>query len=117
MVFRDYMVRCKRCRVPYKPDNVSRIRTCVFCRKSSIDKRNDRLNVLVNDIKRYTDTQNCLPSSEIVKKWIKLKYEVEDATVNSYLKELEAMKVITFIEDECIKKIKLLNLIQQPVNS
>ena len=117
MVFREYMVRCKKCHIPYKPDNVSRIRTCVFCRKSNIDKRIDRLNVLVNDINKYTITQNALPTNEVVKTWIKLKFQVEDSTVNSYLKELEEMKYIAFIEEECIKRVKLLNLSQQAINS
>ncbi len=117
MVYRDYLVRCKRCHIPYKPDNVSRIRTCVFCRKSLISGRTDRLNQLVSDIGRYTNTQNSLPTKDIVKTWIKLKFEVEDKTTNSYLRELEEAKLITFIEDECIKKVKLLNLIQQPINS
>jgi hypothetical protein len=117
MVFRDYMVRCKRCHIPYKPDNVSRIRTCIFCRKSHVDRRNDRLNILINDIKTYTTTQNALPTNEIVKTWIKLKFQVEDSTVNSYLKELEELGIIAFIEDECIKRVKLLNLAQQSINS
>lgn len=117
MVFRDYLVRCKRCRIPYKPDNVSRIRTCVFCRKTDEASRDERLKILVNDIKRFTETQNRMPTNKIVKTWIKLKFGVEDSTVNSYLKELEDLKMITFIEDECITKVKLLNLVQQSINS
>jgi len=117
MVFRDYMVRCKKCNIPYIPDNVSRIRTCVFCRRSLVTQRSDRLNVLVSDIRRYSETQNGLPTKEILKTWIKLKFEVEDSTANSYIKELESSKIIGFIEEECIKKVKLLNLIKQPVNT
>ncbi|MBN1924068.1 MAG: hypothetical protein JW791_04910 [Nanoarchaeota archaeon] len=108
MVFRDYMVRCKRCNIPYKPDNVSRIRTCVFCRRSLLTSRSDRLNCLISNIKRYSETQNCLPSKEILKTWIKYKFEVEDSTINSYIKELEDSKMITFIDDECIKRVKLI---------
>ena len=117
MVYRDYMVRCKRCNIPYIPDNVSRIRTCIFCRKSLEMHRSERLKTLVTDIQRYSSTQRCLPTSEIVKTWIKLKYDVEDSTVKSYLKELEDMKLIKFIEDECDERVKLLNLVQQPVNA
>ena len=75
--------------IPYKPVNVSRIRTCIFCRKSNIPHRRDRLKTLITDIKTYSETQNCLPTSEIVKSWIKLKFSVEESTVKSYLKELE----------------------------
>ena len=116
MVFRDYMVRCKRCNIPYKPDNVSRIRTCIFCRKVLIDSRSERLKTLVNDIRKYTATQNCMPTKDIVKTWIRFRFDVEDSTSNSYLKELEESKEISFIDDDCLKRIKLCNPGQQAVN-
>ena len=116
MVFRDYKVRCKRCGIPYIPDNVSRIRTCIFCRKSQVQKRDDRLRVLMNDIKKFTETQKAMPTSEIVMTWIKLKFDVEESTVKSYLKELEDIGAITFVEEDCTR-VKLLNSIQQTINT
>ena len=117
MVFRDYKVRCKKCKIPYHPDNVSRIRTCVFCRTSNVEDRSERLKVLVDDIKTYSETQGLLPTKEIVETWIRLKFGVSDSTIYSYLKELEEMGLIAFVQKDNNIRIKLLNLVQQPVNS
>ncbi len=118
MVFRDYLVRCKRCKIPYKPVNMSRIRTCVFCRrKPDITSKEERLNVLVEDIKRFIETEDRLPTKDIVKTWIKLKFEVGESTARSYLNELEARGEIGFINESDMEKIKLLNPVNQPVNA
>ena len=117
MVFRDYMVRCKRCNIPYIPDNVSRIRTCVFCRKSFVEDRDERLKILAKDINRFTKTQKRMPSTDIVRTWAKLKFGVCDSTINSYLKEMENKENIVLIEENCKEKIKLLNINQPILNS
>lgn len=117
MIKRDYMIRCKRCNIPYKPENVSRIRTCIYCRKSEISNRTDRLKILVGDIKNYYCSHNSYPTSEIVRKWISLKFEVSDSTIDSYFRELERLNCIKLVSDNYLEHVKLLNVAQQPVHS
>lgn len=117
MIKRDYMIRCKRCNIPYKPENVSRIRTCIYCRRSEISERSERLKMLITDIKNYYYSHNIYPTSEIVRKWISLKFEVSDGTIDSYFKELEKLNVIKVVNGDYIDRVKLLNVAQQPINT
>jgi len=105
------MVRCKRCKLPYVPSNVSRIRTCVFCRKMLITDRKERVLNIVNDIKRYSETQGFAPTQDVVKTWIKFKFSIGENTCNSYLKELKNFESITFFEDEQEIRIGFINLV------
>lgn len=117
MIKRNYKVRCKRCGIPYNPVNVSRIRTCIFCRKSPITARSERLDILTNHIQRFYETQHSFPTSAIVRKWIGLKFDVRDSTIDSYFKELEKHNLIEFVKDNYVEQIKLLNIVKQPINA
>ncbi|VVB74172.1 Uncharacterised protein [Candidatus Tiddalikarchaeum anstoanum] len=107
MIKRDYMIRCKRCNIPYKPENVSRIRTCIYCRKSEVSSRTDRLKILVNDIKNYYASHHIYPSTDIVKTWINLKFEVSDSTADSYFKELAKITVVREADEKYIEQVKI----------
>ncbi|MDD4352965.1 MAG: hypothetical protein PHN56_00755 [Candidatus Nanoarchaeia archaeon] len=109
MVFRDYLVRCKRCKIPYIPKNVSRIKTCIFCRRCVSEDKTERLNIVKADIQKYYETQGIMPTNEIVKIWIKLKFDLSDKKTDEYYKFLEKQNVITISKKEKIAPISALN--------
>ena len=116
MVFRDYMVRCKRCKIPYIPDNVSRIRTCIFCRKSiELDKKK-RMEMLIDNIKKYSETQLRDPTEEIVKTWIKFKFNLTEKEIIKYLNNIKKLKFINFVKKEN-NTFVVLNQLVKPINS
>lgn len=91
MVFRDYLVRCKRCKVPYIPKNVSRIKTCIFCRRNPAEGKTERLSIILNDIETYIETQKALPTEAIIKMWIKLRFDLSDKMVTEYYNSLKKL--------------------------
>ncbi|MFA5303371.1 MAG: hypothetical protein WC393_02435 [Candidatus Nanoarchaeia archaeon] len=109
MVFRDYLVRCKRCKIPYIPKNVSRIKTCIFCRRNPAENKIERINIVKADIQKYYETQGMMPTSEIIKLWIKLKYDLSDKKTEEYFKFLEKQSTITVSKKEKVANISALN--------
>jgi hypothetical protein len=109
MVFRDYLVRCKRCKIPYIPKNVSRIKTCVFCRRNPAEDKIERINIIKDDIKKYYETQGNMPTDTIIKLWIKLKYDLSDKQRDEYFKFLEKQNTITVSKKEKIVPVSAIN--------
>ena len=109
MVFRDYLVRCKRCKIPYIPKNVSRIKTCIFCRRNPAEGKTERINLVKEDIQKYYETQGLMPTPEIIKLWIKLKFDLCDKKTEEYYRFLEKQSTIIFSKKEKVATISALN--------
>ena len=109
MVFRDYLVRCKRCKVPYIPKNVSRIKTCIFCRRNPAENKSERCGIVKSDIQKYYETQGFMPTPEIVKLWIKLKFDLSDKKTDEFYRFLERQSTITISKKEKIASVSAIN--------
>ena len=110
MVRRDYSVRCRRCGHPYKPEDISRVRTCIFCRKiSEVRSRDKKLDMLVADIRRYFNSSKNFPVKDLVLKWLILKFDVNNETVNSYINELISKKVVEVYNDGFYDRVRVLD--------
>ena len=110
MVKRDYLVRCRRCRHPYNPEDISRVRTCVFCRKSmDAHTREKKLQIMVKIIKRYFNSSKNFPNKDLVFKWATLKFDVRSSTVNSYFNEMINNKLIEIYDDGFNERVRILD--------
>lgn len=109
MVFRDYLVRCKRCKIPYIPKNVSRIKTCIFCRRNPEEDKNERLKIINGDIKIYSQTQGNEPTDEIIKLWIKLKFDLSDKKTDEYFKFFQSQNAQVITKKEKTQRIAAIN--------
>jgi hypothetical protein len=109
MVFRDYLVRCKRCKIPYIPKNVSRIKTCIFCRRNPAEDKNERLNIIKSDIQKYYETQGIMPTNEIIKVWIRLKFDLSVKKTEEYYKFLGKQNIISISKKEKVAIISAAN--------
>jgi hypothetical protein len=109
MVFRDYLVRCKRCKIPYIPKNVSRIKTCIFCRRNPAENKIERANIVKSDIQKYYETQGILPTANIIKTWIKLKFDLSDKKADDFFKFFEKQNVASVSKKEKVAIASAIN--------
>ncbi len=110
MVNDDYLVRCKRCGFPYSPENMSRVRTCVFCRKATdVHSRKKKIRMILKNIKKYFNSAKHFPIKENVLKWASLKFDVSDETGLSYLKELIEKNKVEIYDDGFYERVRLLD--------
>lgn len=110
MVFRDYLVRCKRCKIPYIPKNVSRIKTCIFCRRNPAESKEERIGIIKEDIQKYYETQGLMPTDLIVKTWMRLKFDLAEKKAEELLKYLQKQNVVSVEKkSKCAASVSVLN--------
>jgi hypothetical protein len=110
MVFRDYLVRCKRCKIPYIPKNVSRIKTCIFCRRNPAESKEERIRIIKADIQKYYETQRLMPTDLIVKTWMRLKFDLAEKKAEELFKYLQKQSVVSIDKKtKCASSVSALN--------
>ena len=102
-----YQIRCRRCGYAYYPQNIDN-RICTFCRKNlDVHSRKERLEIMINSIRDYSNSRKIFPIKDTVIKWIISKFEVNKNTVNSYMKELLDKQIIKIYTDGPYERVKL----------
>jgi len=70
-----------------------------------IEGKSERLNLLKSDVGVYFVTQGMMPTDNIIKSWIKLKFELSDKRVNEYFSYLKKTNVLTVSKKEKVASV------------